>query len=107
MKILVVEDDPFVRDMAVAELGLAGFEVVEAADGNYALKLLQTGIVIDVLLTDIRLPGANGWKETRLTATASRTSLLCIWSVMPRPRSPFLEVLLSRSLTSCLRSSTF
>ncbi len=39
MKILVVEDDPFVRDMAVAELEDAGYEVVEAASGGQALRL--------------------------------------------------------------------
>ena len=40
MKVLVVEDDPFVRDMAVAGLEDAGFEVIEAATGRDALRLL-------------------------------------------------------------------
>jgi CheY-like chemotaxis protein len=61
MKILVVEDDPFVSEMAVAGLEDAGFEVVEAASGGEALSILQAGIALDVLLTDIRLLGANGW----------------------------------------------
>jgi CheY-like chemotaxis protein len=61
MKVLVVEDDPFVREMAVAGLEEAGFEAVEAASGGEALNLLQAGIAVDALLTDIRLPGANGW----------------------------------------------
>ena len=65
MKILVVEDDPFVRGMAVTQLEDAGFEVVEAADGEHALKLLQAGTVIDLLLTDVRMPGANGWKVAK------------------------------------------
>jgi CheY-like chemotaxis protein len=47
--------------MAVTELEDAGFEVIEAASGEEALRLLQTGITLDALLTDIRLPGANGW----------------------------------------------
>jgi CheY-like chemotaxis protein len=65
MKVLVVEDDPFVREMAVAGLEDAGFEVIEAASGDNALRLLQTGLAVDALLTDIRLPGANGWVVAR------------------------------------------
>jgi CheY-like chemotaxis protein len=65
MKILVVEDDPFVREMAVAGLEDAGFEAIEAASGGEALRLLQAGIAVDALLTDIRLPEANGWAVAR------------------------------------------
>jgi CheY-like chemotaxis protein len=61
MKVRIVEDDPFVREMAVMGLEEAGFEVAEAATSSDALKLLQNGIAVDALLTDIRLPGANGW----------------------------------------------
>jgi CheY-like chemotaxis protein len=65
MKILVVEDDPFIRDMAVTELEDAGYQVMEAASGGQALRLLQTGIAVDALLTDIRMPEANGWEVAR------------------------------------------
>jgi CheY-like chemotaxis protein len=65
MKILVVEDDPFVRDMAVTELEDAGYEVMEAATGGQALRLLQAGIAVDALLTDIRMPEANGWEVAK------------------------------------------
>ena len=65
MKILVVEDDPFVRDMAVTELENAGYEVIEAANGGQALRLLCSGTTVDVLFTDIRMPEANGWEVAR------------------------------------------
>ncbi|GEO17978.1 response regulator [Microvirga aerophila] len=65
MKVLVVEDDPFVREMAVAGLEDAGFEAFEAPGGGEALELLQAGIAVDALLTDIRMPGANGWEVAR------------------------------------------
>lgn len=65
MKILVVEDDPFVRDMAVAGLEDAGYQVMEAATGGQALRLLQTGIAVDALLTDIRMPEASGWEVAK------------------------------------------
>jgi CheY-like chemotaxis protein len=65
MKVLVVEDDPFVREMAVAGLEDAGYEVIETGNGQDALRLLEAGISLDALLTDIRLPGANGWAVAR------------------------------------------
>lgn len=65
MKVLVVEDDPFVRDMAVTGLEDAGYKVIEAAHGGQALKLLETGIAVDALLTDIRMPEVNGWEVAR------------------------------------------
>jgi CheY-like chemotaxis protein len=65
MKVMVVEDDPFVREMAVAGLEDAGYEVIETGNGQDALRLLEAGISLDALLTDIRLPGANGWAVAR------------------------------------------
>lgn len=65
MKILVVEDDPFVRELAATQLEDAGFEVMEAVNGGEALRLLQTEITVDALLTDIRMPEANGWEVAR------------------------------------------
>jgi CheY-like chemotaxis protein len=65
MNVLVVEDDPFIRDMAVTGLEDAGYQVMEAASGGQALRLLQTGISVDALLTDIRMPEANGWEVAR------------------------------------------
>jgi CheY-like chemotaxis protein len=56
MKVLVVEDDSFVREMAVAGLEDAGFEAIDAAHGGEAPRLLQARLTIDALLTDIRLP---------------------------------------------------
>jgi CheY-like chemotaxis protein len=50
MKVLVVEDDPFVREMAVTGLEEAGFEVTEGASGAEALGFLQAGFALDALL---------------------------------------------------------
>jgi CheY-like chemotaxis protein len=46
MRVLVVEDDPFVREMAVARLEDAGYEVIDTASGSEALNLLQAGIIL-------------------------------------------------------------
>ena len=61
MKVLVVEDDDLLREIAVEALTEAGFQVIEAATGEEALKKCQDRIA-DALFTDIRLPGKiDGW----------------------------------------------
>lgn len=61
MRILVVEDDPLVREMAVEALTDEGFEVLEAATGEEALKHCADRTA-DLIFTDVRLPGEiNGW----------------------------------------------
>lgn len=60
--VLFVEDEPLVRDSLVLELEEAGFEVVTAENGDEASYILPKMRRIDILLTDIRMPGRiNGW----------------------------------------------
>ncbi len=64
--VLIVEDEALVREVAVAEFTDAGFVVIEAIDGPSALSHLGPGAAIDVLFTDIRLPGTlDGWAIAR------------------------------------------
>jgi PAS domain S-box-containing protein len=59
--VLVVEDDPDVRDLAIALLRQLGYTVIEASDGHKALALLADNPEIDLLLSDIVLPrGMSG-----------------------------------------------
>ena len=51
--------------MAVSGLEEAGYEAIEAASGGDALRLLQAGITLNALLTDVRMPEANGWVVAR------------------------------------------
>jgi len=55
--VLLVEDDPLVRAMAVRLLRRLGYSVVEAKDGPSALALMTPDTRIDLLLTDVMLPG--------------------------------------------------
>jgi CheY-like chemotaxis protein len=60
--VLVVEDEPLVRDTIIIELQDAGFLVLEAETAEEALGVLRTKPV-DLLFTDIRLPGdMDGWR---------------------------------------------
>ena len=65
--VLVVEDDPFVRSHAIRSLESLGYRVTAAVDGNDALQKLGTDIAVDVLFTDIVMPGGlNGWELAEL-----------------------------------------
>jgi CheY-like chemotaxis protein len=55
--ILVVEDDPAVQATTVDILSALGYRVLKANDGQSALTVLQSGIPIDMLFTDVVMPG--------------------------------------------------
>ena len=55
--ILVVEDDAAVQATAVDILSGLGYQVLKAHDGQSALNILQSGIPIDLLFTDVVMPG--------------------------------------------------
>ena len=54
---LVVEDEADVRAMIVGMLQDLGCQVLEAADGSAGLRIIQTGKQVDLLVTDVGLPG--------------------------------------------------
>jgi len=66
--VLVVEDDRVVRELIVTELGELGYRTLQADDGPAGLELLRAEGRIDLLVTDIGLPGLNG----RQVASAGR-----------------------------------
>jgi CheY-like chemotaxis protein len=59
-KVLVVEDVLLIRMSTVDMIEQIGFSTVEAGDGAEALALLQNDPAIEILLTDLGLPGMNG-----------------------------------------------
>ncbi len=60
--ILVVDDDADVREVAAETLNDAGYQVLEAATAHDAFKLLQERPDIDLVFTDIMMPGIDGFK---------------------------------------------
>jgi CheY-like chemotaxis protein len=58
--VLVVEDEPVVRALIVDVLHELGYRALEANDGPSGLAILQSRTAVDVLVTDIGLPGLNG-----------------------------------------------
>ena len=58
--VLIVEDDPAVRVLVSAVLSELGYAFVEAGDADSAMPILNSGQRIDLLISDVGLPGMNG-----------------------------------------------
>jgi len=71
--LLLVDDESGVREPAAARLRDLGYVVVEASDGQAALRLLQDGLRPDLLVTDVGLPG--GLDGVRVAEAAQRLVL--------------------------------
>ena len=59
-RILVVEDDPTVRAVVVTVLDELGYRSIEAEDARKALDILDSGEPVDLMISDVGLPGMNG-----------------------------------------------
>ncbi|GGG19878.1 hybrid sensor histidine kinase/response regulator [Caldovatus sediminis] len=73
--VLVVEDDRAVRDMASETLREAGWRVTEAPDGRAALALIEAGERVDLLFTDVVMPGGISGVELAEAARRMRPDL--------------------------------
>ncbi len=73
-RVMVVDDDDMVREMLARELEELGFKVIQASDGLSALAHLDSGEAVDLLVTDLSMPGMNGMVLTH-EARRRRSSL--------------------------------
>lgn len=64
MKILLIEDNEFNRDMLSRRLEKKGFEVIHAEDGKRGIEL-SIEYSPDLILMDMSLPVIDGWEATR------------------------------------------
>jgi DNA-binding response OmpR family regulator len=64
-RILVVDDDPSIVDLATAVLGSAAYDVASARTGLDALRLVRHQR-FDLVLLDINMPEMDGWETLRL-----------------------------------------
>ncbi|MGP1716765.1 MAG: response regulator [Methylophilus sp.] len=69
MKILVVEDDVDTREILSELLEMQGHDIVAASEAQQALNTLRQQPDIDLLITDISLPGMSGIDLARLAKT--------------------------------------
>ena len=73
--ILVVDDEPLVRMIAVEALEEQGYRVLEAENGRAALDILDSGGSIDLLVTDVGLPGGINGRQVAEAAQVKRPGL--------------------------------
>ena len=81
--VLIVEDEPLVRLYAVETVEAAGFEVIEAANADEAIRILESRSDIHVVFTDLHMPGSmdglklahavrNRWPPIKIIVTSGR-----------------------------------
>jgi len=79
-RIMVVEDDAAVRQTAVDMLRQLGYQVTTAESGQRALDLLKAGTKVDLLFTDVVMPGPVGSRELARQATAALPGLFVLYT---------------------------
>ncbi|MEA4896739.1 response regulator [Bacillota bacterium Meth-B3] len=77
MTILIVDDDPNIRTLVNLYLAKEGFEVIEAARGDEALKAFKAHAPSLVLL-DVMLPGMDGWQVCREVRKVSNIPVIML-----------------------------
>ena len=73
--VLVVDDEPTVRLLVTDLLGDLGYRAIEVADGIAGLEVLQSGVHIDLLVTDFGLPGGMNGLQLANAGRLSRPDL--------------------------------
>lgn len=76
--ILVVDDEERIRTLIGDQLETVGYEVILAASGDDAFKILQGVTCIDLIVTDVRMPGAINGFDLVQKALADRPHLRTI-----------------------------
>jgi PAS domain S-box-containing protein len=73
--VLVVDDEPTVRMLVMEVLEELGYAAIEAADGASALKVLRSSARIDLLISDVGLPGGMNGRQVADAAREARPGL--------------------------------
>jgi two-component system CheB/CheR fusion protein len=118
--VLVVEDDPNVLDTVVANLASLGYRTVVARSGHEALEILRSSEPIDLLFTDVVLPGGLNGVQIAREAVRIRSGLRVLLTTgriglsepmptviddrLPMLRKPYRRPDLAKKLNEVLRS---
>jgi two-component system, response regulator PdtaR len=95
--VLVVEDEILIRMGLVDDLILAGFSVLQASDADEALRILRTSEPVDLLLTDVRMPGSMNGLQMAAMARSLRPPLkIAVLSAHVLAPPPEADVLFSK-----------
>ncbi len=85
-RVLLIDDSPFFRNLLTPMLSVSGFRVIAVENAEQALDLKNRGEIFDAIISDIEMPGMNGfefaeslqndehWGDTPIIALSSHTS---------------------------------
>ena len=115
-KILIVDDDPLVAMSTVAMLNDLGHAVTEANSGERALKCLDSGLQIDLMVTDQAMPGMSGIELAEvvrkrrpglpiLLVTGYADLPACQQAKLPRLPKPYNQAQLQASIEELLATA--
>ena len=113
--VLIVEDEPLVRLDAVRAIEDAGFEVIEAANADEAIRILENRGDIRVVFTDMHMPGSidglklahavrNRWPPIKIIVTSGRD--LVSENDLPEGGRFFAKPYNSTQITNAIRELT-
>jgi two-component system, chemotaxis family, sensor kinase CheA len=71
-RVLLVDDSPFFRNLLTPLLSVAGYDVTTVESGDRAIGLCEAGEDFDVIISDIEMPGMNGFEFANAVRSASR-----------------------------------
>ena len=106
--VLIVEDDVLIRVLLADELRDAGLRVIEAANADEALSIFEAGAQVDLLFTDVQMPGSmDGVELARriktihpalpIILTSGNAGASAARSSAPLSRNPMMSIAPSRS----------
>jgi PAS domain S-box-containing protein len=78
--ILVVEDDPKVRDSVTMQLNSLGYQAITAVNAQEALAIIDSGVTFDLLFTDMIMPGLMNGRRLAEEASKRRASLKVLFT---------------------------
>ncbi len=78
--ILLVEDNEHVREHVAAQLGSLGYQIKEAASATEALAIMDSGWPIDLLFTDVVMPGGMNGKQLADAARQRQPALRVLFT---------------------------
>ena len=89
MRALVVDDDAAIRSFVTAILLAEGFEIFAAEDADQALEILHAAGGVDVMITDIQMPGRDGVSLARAVTEEFPSAAIVLMSGYPAPDEDF------------------
>jgi CheY-like chemotaxis protein len=88
--LLVVEDDPLVREVLDRALSAHGYRVMEAENGREALACLAAGVRPSLILLDLFMPEMNGWDFLAAMQREGRWREIPVLVVSGAPHAPIV-----------------